>query len=168
MFTVDQKSIVILVGANDMGQKHMEQVRDNMQQLLDLLQKLNPAAEIFLCEVLPRTHWSSGWYYPLRHVIDPTSCAYKFNKELRKTFGRAGIPLFRHFITSEGNANRALFKNHDGLHPNLSGRKILEKYISLYVTFNSKKTSGTSKIHALVRPSPPHSDKGTGMIKLII
>ena len=106
--------IVVIVGANDLGQKEkeMEQVIADISSTIGLLQALNMDAQVYCCEVLPRSHWNRP--IDLFH-LPPNKCAATFNEQLRVELGDHVIGVYDEFCL-RGALNRDLF-NSDGLHP---------------------------------------------------
>ena len=128
-FTGPWTNLVILVGENDLGYHHVEDVMTDLHTLIALLQFMNLTASVDVCEVLPRKNWTRD---DVPTTLHPNVHAQEFNRVLNEEFPGRVVELYQYFVGRNGQVLSKLYKE-DGLHPDKNGGRFLKGLIRRHV-----------------------------------
>lgn len=120
------KVVVILAGTNDIagntGPSTLEMIEDNIASMVEIARANN--IKVILCSVLP------AYDYPWKPGLNPANKIVELNKWI-KEYSKKNEIAYADYFSAMADDRNGLNKEYseDGVHPNLSGYKIMAPII---------------------------------------
>lgn len=120
------KAVVILAGTNDIagntGPSTLEMIEDNIASMIEIAKANN--IKVVLCSVLP------AYDYPWKPGLNPAQKIVDLNKWI-KDYANKNEIIYVDYFTPMADERNGLKKEYseDGVHPNLTGYKVMEPLI---------------------------------------
>ena len=120
------KVVVILAGTNDIagntGPSTLEMIEDNIASMVEIAKANN--IKVVLCTVLP------AYDYPWKPGLNPAQKIIDLNKWIKEYTDKNEI-IYVDYFTPMADERNGLTKEYseDGVHPNLTGYKVMEPLI---------------------------------------